>query len=258
MSSEYLFVITIAAMKLPLRRTFQRSEFCSTKNFITQKKSKMKKLIFLIAATSIVYASANAQEAYTQQMQATVTRLDNANTVKDYQQLANDFLRIADAQKTQWLPYYYAAFCNAKIGWLKKDDPDNIEPFANKAEQEINKAQSLLDTTKRKKELSEIYCVQMMLNQARVFINPPTYGRQYGPTAFNYIQLAKQANADNPRMLYLLGWQKFSTPKMWGGDKVLAKQLLTEAKQKLEAQPSSTVEPHWGKKEVDELLKQLK
>src|SRR5690348_8126392 len=218
----------------------------------------MKKTIFLIASAITMYANTKAQEAYTQQLQAAVTKLDNANAVKDYQQLANDFLRIAGAQKTQWLPYYYAAFCNAKVGWLKQEsDPDNIAPFADKAEQEIQKAQTLIDTTRQKKELSEIYCVQMMLNQARVFINPQTYGPQYGRTAFNYIQLAKQTNPDNPRMLYLLGWQKFATPKMWGGDKALAKQLLTEAKQKLDAQ-SPGIEPQWGKKEAAEILKQLK
>ena len=207
----------------------------------------------------MMYVTTFAQDAYTKQMQATVTRLDNANAIRDYQQLANDFSRIADVKKTEWLPYYYAAFCNAKIGWLKQtDDPDHIEPFANKAEEEIKKAQSLIDTTKQKKELSEIYCIRMMLNQARVFINPETFGPKYGATAFNYTQLAKQANADNPRMLYLLGWQKFATPKMWGGDKVLAKQLLTEAKQKLDTQSSAGIEPHWGNKEVDDLLKQLK
>jgi hypothetical protein len=59
-------------------------------------------------------------------------------------------------------------------------------------------------------------------------------------------------------MLYLLGWQKFATPKMWGGDKALAKQLLTEAKQKLGDDPASGLEPHWGKKEVEEILGQLK
>jgi hypothetical protein len=70
--------------------------------------------------------------------------------------------------------------------------------------------------------------------------------------------LAKQASSDNPRVLYLLGWQKFATPKMWGGDKALAKQLLTEAKQKLAAESTEGIEPHWGKKEVDEILGQLK
>ena len=219
----------------------------------------MKKAIFLLATTLIMYVTTHAQEAYTQQLQTTVTRLDKATTARDYQQLANDFLRIAEIRKTQWLPYYYAAFCNSKVGWLKQnDDPDNIEPFANKAEQEINTAESLIDTVKQQKELSEIYCIKMMLNQARVFINPQTYGPKYGPDAFNYTQLSKKANADNPRMLYLLGWQKFATPKMFGGDKALAKQLLIEAKQKLSTESPTSVDPHWGKNEADGLLKQLK
>jgi hypothetical protein len=218
----------------------------------------MKKTILIIASTIMMYAVSQAQDAYTQQMEMQVAKLDNANTPKDYQQLANDFHRIADAQKTQWLPYYYAAFCNAKVGWLKQDDPDNIEPFANKADEEIKKAQSLLDTAKQKSELSEVYCVLSMINRARVFINPQTYGRRYGPAASQYMKLAKKVNPGNPRALYLDGWEKFATPKMWGGDKTKAKELLTAAKQELDNNSSPGVEPHWGKKEVQDILNQLK
>jgi hypothetical protein len=218
----------------------------------------MKKVIFLIASTITIYATVKAQDAYTQQMQQLVSRLDNANAIRDYQQLSNDFYRVASVKKTEWLPYYYAAFCNAKIGWLKQNDPDNIEPFANKAEEQITKAQSLLDTTKQKKELSEVYCVRMMLNQARVYINPETYGPKYGPTAFRYSATALAMNGDNPRALYLEGWRMFATPKMFGGDKAKAKELLTSAKQKLESNTSAGIEPRWGKKEVEEILQQLK
>jgi hypothetical protein len=218
----------------------------------------MKKTILIITVTLFTYSVTHAQDAYTQQMQTAVTKLDSANSVNDYQQLATTFERIADVRKTQWLPYYYAAFINAKIGWLKQDDPDNIEPFANKAEEEIKKAQSLLDTSKQKNELSEVYCVLSMLNQAKVFINPQTYGPKYGPAAHKYMMLAETASPENPRVLYLEGWQKFATPKMWGGDKTKAKELLTEAKQKLESDSSSGIEPHWGKKEVEEILSRVK
>lgn len=217
----------------------------------------MKKIIFLIVVTMMSVIS-YAQEAYTRQMTSTVTNIENASTVKDYQQLANDFLRIAEAQKTLWLPYYYAAFCNAKIGWLYQDDGDKIEPFAEKADVQIKRAISLLDTARQKKELSEVYVVLSMVNRAKVFINPMTYGRRYGPTASQYTHLAKSVDPDNPRALYIEGWEKFATPKMWGGDKTKAKELLLAAKQKLEANPSSGIEPHWGKKEVDDILKQLK
>jgi len=217
----------------------------------------MKKTILIIAATIITYAG-TAQDVYTQQMQTQVAKLDNAGKLKDYQQLANDFLRIANAQKTQWLPYYYAAFCNAKIGWLQQDDPDNIEPFANKAEEQIRKAESLLDTAKQKNELSEVYCVFSMTNRARVFINPQTYGPQYGPSASQYMRRAEKINPDNPRALYLDGWEKFSTPKMWGGDKTKAKELLETAKLKLAGNSVAGIDPHWGRKEVEDILNQLK
>src|SRR5580765_1516989 len=99
----------------------------------------MKKTFFLIAMIFLLAITTNAQEAYTQKMQTAVSKLDRAKSVKEYQQLANDFKAIADGQKMQWLPYYYSAFCNAKIGWLYQDDGDKIEPFADIADEQIKK-----------------------------------------------------------------------------------------------------------------------
>src|SRR5260221_14296333 len=98
-----------------------------------------------------------------------LAKLDQASTVKDYQQLADQFNQLGNAQNNQWLPYYYAAFCNAKIGWLYQDDGDKIEPFADKADEQIKKSKSLLDTITQKKELAEVYVVLSMINRARVF-----------------------------------------------------------------------------------------
>jgi hypothetical protein len=36
--------------------------------------------------------------------------------------LANNFERIATAEKNQWLPYYYAAFCQVNLGFIEKDN----------------------------------------------------------------------------------------------------------------------------------------
>jgi hypothetical protein len=182
-------------------------------------------------------------------------RLDKAKDVKGYEQLAESFARIADTRKTDWLPYYYAALCNARIGWLYQDDGEQIEPYANKGDEQIKKAFSLLDTARQKKQLSEVYCVLSMINRAKVFINPSTYGRKYGPHAARYIQMAKAANPDNPRALYLEGWEKYYTPKMWGGDKVKAKEILQTARQKF-GNPANEEAgmPHWGRPDVEDLL----
>ena len=113
-------------------------------------------------------------------MKAYVSRLDKVSSINDYQELAYDFLRFAKTQKADWLPYYYAAFCNARIGWLMQEDPDKIDFFADKAEEEIKKAQSFIDTGSQKNELSEICTIYQMLNQARVFINPGKIPRKSG------------------------------------------------------------------------------
>ncbi len=217
----------------------------------------MKKRIFFVVAVLTMITASQAQDASTQQLNSAVAKVASARNVKNYQLLASEFANIAEAQKTNWLPWYYAALCNAKIGWLLQNDGDLIEPFAKKGEVQIQKSLSLLDTSKQKKELSEVYCVLSMLKRANVFINPMTYGRKYGPAASHYIQLARQVNPENPRAIYLEGWEKYATPKMWGGDKKKAKELLELAEQRLNAQQVSNSYPYWGKKEVEETLKKL-
>lgn len=211
----------------------------------------MKQFILLIATALVLQAPAHAQD-----LQSYVSQLDKASSVTGYQQLADQFNRLANRDPNNWLPWYYAALCNAQTGWLLQNDGDKIEPYANKADQQIAKALALLDTAKQKKELSEVYVVMSMVNRAKVFINPMTYGRQYGPAASRYDHLALQANANNGRALYLAGWEKYATPKMWGGDKKKAKDLLEQALQQLNAQ-SANDNPHWGKKETEELLKKM-
>ena len=217
----------------------------------------MKKAIFLAVASICILTTTYAQTSNDQQLNSAVARLNSATNIKNYQQLATEFANIAEAEKTNWLSWYYAALCNAKIGWLYQDDGDLIEPFVKKADAQIKKALSLLDSTKQKKELSEVYCVLSMVNRANVFINPMTYGRQYGPAASQYIKLARQVNPENPRAVYLEGWEKYSTPKMWGGDKSKAKELLEHAAKQLNAQQVSGAYPQWGKKEVEEALRKL-
>ena len=215
----------------------------------------MKKAMLSAATVLLLLITATAQDAYKQQLQSVISELDKAEKPGDYQQLAGQFAQLAEMQKTDWLPYYYAAFCNAKTGWLYKNDGEKIEPFANKADEQIKKSIGLLDTASHKKELSEIYCVLSMINKARVFINPQTFGPKYGPAGAQYIQLAKKVNANNPRAIYLEGWDKYYTPKMWGGDKKAAKAMLQQSLQLLNNNKADAdAAPHWGKKEVAALL----
>lgn len=192
-----------------------------------------------------------------QSLQEAVHKLDNAASVKDYEALEKTFVALAGQQPQSWLPWYYAAFCNAKIGFLYQEDGDKIEPYSVKGEEQISRAQSLLDSTKQQQQLSEVLTVMGMVYRTKVFINPMSYGRKYGMLSDQRLQQALQLSPENPRALYLRAWVKYYTPKMWGGDKQLAKELAQKSVALL-AKDKAGENPHWGKVEDEALLSKFK
>lgn len=195
--------------------------------------------------------------AMAQSLEDAVHKLDGATSVKDYEALEKTFVTLTAQQPGSWLPWYYAAYCNAKIGFLYQDDGDKIEPYSVRGEEQIGRAMSLLDSTKSRHELAEALTVASMVNRTRVFINPMTYGRKYGSISEKYLQQALQLAPENPRALYVRAWVKYYTPKMWGGDKSLAKELAEKSLGLLAKDKTGTT-PHWGKAEDEALLGKFK
>lgn len=214
----------------------------------------MKKSVITILALLCTYFNSGAQgKTTTAALQNAVTKLDRAKNAGEYEGLEKEFLGIAEQEKKNWLPYYYAAFCNAKIGFLKQDDGEGIEPFSNRGEDQAKRAKTLLDTVGQKKELSEVYTVLSMVYRTKVFINPMTYGRKYGKLSQEYRVKAQALNPQNPRAIYVKAWEMYKTPKLWGGNKELGRQLAEQSLGLLK-DPETGVHPHWGKAESQELL----
>lgn len=148
------------------------------------------------------------------------------------------------------------AYCNTRIGWLYQGKGDKIEPYAQLASTQIQQAASLAGSDN--KVLADIYCVWSMAQRAYVFINPMSYGPKYGPVSAQYLEKAKKADPDNPRVLWLEGWVKYYTPKLWGGDKDKAKTFLQQALDKLKSPVMTPSFPHWGRNDCESLLAQYK
>jgi hypothetical protein len=221
----------------------------------------MKKTIFIL--TGILVASfsfAQMPDKFVKAMEAKITAVDTTVSVQGLTDLANAFERIADAEKNQWLAWYYAAYCNATAGLIAGSGgdmmaakADKTDPYADKAEKQIKKAEELM------KDNSEIFVVKKMVATLRMIGDPMNRFMTFGPEATQALEAAKKLDPNNPRVYLLEAQDKFYTPEQFGGSKEEAKLLFDKSKQLYETfKPASTVHPNWGKSTVAYFLSQFK
>ncbi|MDR0794035.1 MAG: hypothetical protein LBE82_12060 [Chitinophagaceae bacterium] len=207
----------------------------------------MKQFIFAVAimATAI---GANAQsERYTAAMEKNLTLLDSAKTTTDLQAVSSAFERIGDAEKTQWLPYYYAALAQTNIGWAdQKADKDAIG----------NKAAALAGKGEAIEKNSELCIIRNMAATIQMMVNPQERWQTYGKQANEALAEGMKLDPNNPRLYYLKGMSLFNTPEAFGGGKDKAKVQFEKAMELFNKENPKPLYPRWGKKETEEMLKQ--
>ena len=77
------------------------------------------KKVYSLLLLLFFYGAVQAQsDRFMAAMQQKVAAFDTTFSVNGLTALANDFERIADAEKTQWLPYYYAALAQVNGGMM--------------------------------------------------------------------------------------------------------------------------------------------
>lgn len=217
----------------------------------------MKKIISSLFAIAIFCLSAKAQESdkYTRAMEANVTAVDTVRSSKDLLNLSATFERIAEAEKTKWLPYYYAALTQVNAAYFMGMDnmkAETTDPIADKAETFIKKAEALSPNN------SEIFLVKKMIAGLRLMGDPMTRYMEYGPKAEEALQTAIKLNPENPRIYLLQAQDKYFTPEQFGGSKSEAKTLFETALKKYSVfKPASSIDPNWGKSTADYFLAEL-
>ena len=166
--------------------------------------------------------------------------------------LANKFERIAVAEKTEWLAYYYAALCQVNYSYMEQDKT-KIDGIADKATELIDKAEALQPKN------SEISCIKSMIASSHMMVNPMQRFMEYGPEAQSHIDAALQQDPTNPRPEYLKGQGLKYTPEQFGGGCATAKPVLQTSLAKYNAfKPASEIHPNWGKQRVEMLISECK
>jgi hypothetical protein len=205
----------------------------------------MKKQFLAIVLTLTAAVSFSQSEKYMGAMEKLVPQVDTTRSVTGLTELSNAFLRIADAEKTQWLPYYYAALATIDIANVitqgQMGMADKTDAIADKAEGLLNKAEAL------SKDNSEIFCVRKMIASVRLIGDPMNRYMTEMAKAAQALEVAKSLNPENPRVYLLEAQDKYYTPAEYGGSKEEGKKLFEQAIKKFEAfKPASSIHPSWG------------
>jgi hypothetical protein len=212
----------------------------------------MKKMFFAILSLAIVTQGFAQSEKFTKAMTTNIALFDSAKTADEMLAVSAAFERIGDAEKTQWLPYYYASLSQVIYAFMKNDMSNN-DAYAGKAETLLTKADGMQANN------SEISTIKAMIATLRMLVNPQQRWQQYGAVIQTELENAKKQDPTNPRPYYLQGQNLRNTPEQFGGGCNSAKPLLEEAIKKYEAfKPASSIAPNWGKSQVEKVLASCK
>ena len=210
----------------------------------------MKKIILFLAVIISSLAVFAQSKKYMGAMKNNIVLIDSAFAKPDlFLSLANTFERIGTAEKNQWLPYYYAAYCRVNYGFMQKDKTAN-DPIADKTTELINKADSLQLNN------SEISVIKSMIATLKMTVNPQQRYMQYGAVIETELQKAMAQDSANPRPYLIKGQNLQYTPAQFGGGCKTAKMQLQKASDRFAAfKPASSISPDWGKAYAAMLLK---
>jgi hypothetical protein len=206
----------------------------------------MKKLITILVLLASLSGFAQS-ERYVAAMQKNLALFDSSKTTADYQALAAAFERIGDAEKTQWLPYYYAGLALATAGWADT----KLDKDANSA-----KIKALCDKADAIAKSSEVFEIRNMAATQQMMVDPQNRYMSFGQEAGTALTKGIEIDPKNPRLYYLQGMSLFNTPEAFGGGKAKAKPVFEKAVSLFKSEEVKPLYPKWGQKQAEEMLAQ--
>jgi hypothetical protein len=211
----------------------------------------MKNYLLIISISLFAINISGQEDPYTSAMKSALLQMDQASDPKQYQDCAMRFERIAAAEKSLWMPYYYASHCMALMSFQVSNGEEK--------DQVLDRAQELLDWALELETdasgKSELHVLQAFIYPSRILVDPVGRGAIYFEKMFVSLETAKTLNPANPRPYFLEGTYKLNIPESMGGGAEKAQPILEEALVLFEA--FSKPDPLWPKWGEDATLAEL-
>ena len=203
----------------------------------------MKTHLFLFAFALFTTSVSGQEDTYTAAMKSALQQMDQAAASEQYLDCAMRFERIATAEKSKWMPYYYSSHCLALMSFQ--------ESQGEQRDQVLDRAQDMLDqamTLKPGKSAeSELHVLQAFIYPSRIIVDPVGRGGIYFEKMFASLAKAKELNPENPRSYFLDGTYKLNIPAAMGGGAEAARPILEEALARFKSfSKPDPLWPAWG------------
>ena len=209
----------------------------------------MKKLLFAMCLMTGIIAF--SQTAYDKVMTEKIASIEKHQTADEFTALANDFKRIGDKEKTQWLPYYYAAHATIEKGrnLMRTGKITELDDIAVEAQTSLDKAASL------SKKNPEILILQKMIHGLKMMVDPQARFMSEGMLGAEALAKAEELDPENPRVTLLKAEDTYFTPEQFGGSKKKGLELFQKSLDQFKVyQPKTLLGPTWGKSEAEYFL----
>lgn len=204
-----------------------------------------------VTALLLIAVSTFAQTPFEKAMTEKMAKLDQSKTPEDFTALSNDFARIGDKEKTQWLPYYYAAHASIEKGrnLMRTGKVAELDAVAAEAQTYLDKAAEL------SKDNAEILILQKMIHGLKMMVDPQARFMSEGMLGADALAKAEKLDPENPRISLLKAEDTYYTPEQFGGSKTKGLELFHKSLDQFKTYtPKSPLYPNWGKGEAEYFL----
>ncbi|SIS74357.1 hypothetical protein SAMN05421789_105182 [Kaistella chaponensis] len=209
----------------------------------------MKKLF--LAALLAISVSTFAQTSYEKAMIDKIAQVEQQRKSDEFTALTNDFTRIGDKEKNQWLPYYYAAFTNIQKGRIamREGKMTELDAIAAEAQKPLDLAMGL------SKDNAELLILQKMIHGLKMMVDPQSRFMSEGMLAADALSKAEKLDSENPRITLLKAEDTYYTPEQFGGSKTKGLELFQKSLDQFKVyKPKTALDPNWGKAEAEYFL----
>ncbi|MDI1325159.1 MAG: hypothetical protein PSV36_20635 [Algoriphagus sp.] len=209
----------------------------------------MKKYLLTLALGLMWITFANATDpAYVKAIQNQIDGMKTIKSAEESQAVSNGFLRISEANTSEWLPIYYAALTQTTAAFRFDVNKDQ---YFDQALELVKKADQVAPGN------SEIAALNGYILMGKISLDPANRGQSLSPEAMQLFGKAISLDRENPRAVTLMSQMELGMAQFFGqgpekacGMARMGLELFEKEEVKVD---ESYILPTWGKMNAEQV-----